>query len=194
MAETAVYREKLRLSAADYIGPNHVASAALLPITGSAVSNANIPQAIAATAAETAADLRDAKQDQGMTQRALNILEAGGADAYQRALDALRDDTREYWQDCLSDAPGDGLPYAATAAALKVWVKSHWREWYTQSIAELQHRGAIREQALGIAYAADGLQVPARYEIHLDRKLERTLAMLVRLREFRPTLTPKPST
>jgi hypothetical protein len=194
MAETAVYREKLRRSSADYFCPNHVASAALMPITGSAESKANISQAIAATAAETAGDLRDVTQDQGMTQRALSILEAGGADAYQRALDALREDTRAYWQDCLSDPPDDGLTYEATAEALKVWVESHWREWYTQSIAELQHRGAIREQALGTAYAADGLEVSARYEIHLDRKLERTLAMLVRLREFRPTPTPKPAT
>jgi hypothetical protein len=144
MAETAVYREKLRQKASDYMGPNQVASAALLPITGSAVSNANIPQAIAVTAAETARDLRDAKQDQGMTQRALSVLEAAGADAYQRALDALRDDTRKYWQDCLSDPPDDGLTYAATVEALKAWIEHHWREWYDQPVIELQHRGAIR--------------------------------------------------
>ena len=34
MAEAAVYREKLRRSASDYIGPNHVAGAALLPLPG----------------------------------------------------------------------------------------------------------------------------------------------------------------
>ena len=106
----------------------------------------------------------------------------------------MRDDTRKYWQDCLSDPPDDGLTYAATVEALKAWIEHHWREWYDQPVIELQHRGAIREQALGIAYAADGLEVPARYEIHLDRKLERTLAMLVRLREFRPSPTPRPST
>jgi hypothetical protein len=49
----------------------------------------------------------------------------------------------------------------------------------------LQHRDAIRDQALGLAYAADDLDVPARYEVHLDRKLERTLALLIRLRELR---------
>ena len=47
-----------------------------------------------------------------MTERALNILEAGGPDAYQYALGALRHDTREYWQDCLSDPkpPGTAGP------------------------------------------------------------------------------------
>ncbi len=120
-----------------------------------------------------------------MTQRALNILEAGGPDAYQRALNTLREDTREYWQDCLLDPPDDGLTYAATAEALSAWVDGHWREWYAQPITELQHRDVIRDQALGIAYTAEGLEVPVKYEIHLDRKLERTLAMLVKLRELR---------
>ena len=130
-------------------------------------------------------NLRETKRDQGMTQRALKFLEAGGAGAYERALTALRDDTREYWQDYLSDPPDGGLTYAATAEALREWLDHHRAEWYDQPIAELQHREAIRDQALGIAYGADDLEVPARYELHLDRKLERTLAMLIRLKELR---------
>jgi hypothetical protein len=189
IAEAAVYREKLRQKASDYIGPNQLASAALLPLTGESESKASIPQAVAATAAETARDLRGVKRDEGMTERALNILKAGGPDAYRYALGALRHDTREYWQDCLSDPPDDGLTYVTTAEALKAWVEHYWSAWYAQPIAELQHRDAIREQALGIAYAADGLEVPARYEIHLDRKLERTLALLIRLRELRQPAT-----
>jgi hypothetical protein len=54
----------------------------------------------------------------------------------------------------------------------------------------LAHRGAIRDQALGAAYATQDLDVPARYEVHLDRKLERTLAMLVRLKELRRPVVP----
>jgi hypothetical protein len=52
-----------------------------------------------------------------MTQRALAILEAGGPDAYDRSVAALREDTRGYWQECLDDAPDDGLTYTATADA-----------------------------------------------------------------------------
>jgi hypothetical protein len=188
MAEAAVYREKLRRSASDYIGPNHVASAAVLPLTGDPESKASIARAVAASAANTALDLRDVMRDQDMSQCALNILEADGPDAYETAVGALRDDTREYWQDCLLKPPDDGLTYVATAEALKAWIEHYWREWYDQAILELQHRDAIREQALGVAYAADGLEVPARYEIHLDRKLERTLAMLIKLHELRQPL------
>ena len=81
------------------------------------------------------------------------------------------------------------LTSTATAEALKAWIEHHWSEWYEQPTAELQHRGAIRDQAIGVAYAAQGLDVSARYEVHLDRKLERTLAMLFRLRDLRQPAT-----
>jgi hypothetical protein len=185
MAEASVFRRRLRHKATDYNGSEHIAGAALLPFTGESEARANIPCAIAATATETARDLRDVRRDQGMAQAALNILEAEGSDAYGRALAALRADTRGYWEDCLSDPPDDGLTYTATAGALAAWIRHHWREWFEDPLLELKHRDAIRDQALGIAYAADDLEVPARYEVHLDRKLERTLAMLIRLRELR---------
>ena len=73
---------------------------------------------------------------------------------------------------------------------LRAWIDRHWKEWYDDPIAELEHRDAIRDQALGAAYAAHDLDVPARYEVHLDRKLERTLAMLFRLKELRQPATP----
>jgi hypothetical protein len=188
LAEAAVYREKLRRDADGYNGSDHIVAAALLPITGEAQGKASIPRAIAATPAETARDLRDVKRDQAMTRRAWDILVVGGAGAYDRALAALRDDTRAAWLESLSDPPEDGLTYAATAEALKAWIDHHWHDWYDVPIAELQHRASIRNQALGAAYAARDLETPARYEVHLDRKLERTLAMLIRLRELRQPL------
>ena len=125
-----------------------------------------------------------------MTQRALNILQAGGPGTYERALAALRDDTRVAWEECLAEDPEDGLTYARTTEALQAWISHNWQNWYEQPIAELQHRDAIRDQALGVAYAANDLDVPARYETHLDRKLERTLAMLIRLRDLRRPSVP----
>jgi hypothetical protein len=182
MAEAAVYREKIRNDATGYQTPENLIGAALLPITGSADHKANVAQALTATAR----DLRDVKRDQAMTQKAWNILAAGGPDAYAQAAAALREDTRVYWRECLSERPDDGRPdYEPTADMLKSWIERHWQEWYDDRIAELENRSAIRDQALGIAYAAHDLDVPARYEIHLDRKLERTLALLFRLRELR---------
>ncbi len=116
-----------------------------------------------------------------MTRTAWNVLGGAEPDAYLRALAELRDDTRTHWLQCLKKRPEDGLTYTPTAEALKAWIAHHWREWYDGPIAELEHRAAIKEQALGAAYATDHLDNTARYEVHLDRKLERALAMLIRL-------------
>ena len=72
---------------------------------------------------------------------------------------------------------------------MKARIRRHWTGWYEVPIAELEHRDAIREQAIGSVYVTQRLEVTARYELYPDRKLERTLAMLSRLRvRRRPTL------
>jgi hypothetical protein len=50
---------------------------------------------------------------------------------------------------------------------------------------ELEDRPQIRQQVIGEALEPEKLEGLARYEIHLDRKLERTLTMLIRLQERR---------
>jgi hypothetical protein len=107
-----------------------------------------------------------------------------------RALAELRDDARTLWLACLKKRPEDGLSFTPTAEALSGWIGHYWQEWYDGPIAELEHRDAIKEQALGVAYATDDLEIPARYEVHLDRKLERILTMLFRLRELRRPALP----
>ena len=42
-----------------------------------------------------------------------------------------------------------------------------------------------REQAFGESLDPDKLERLGRYEVHLDRKLERMLAMLLRLKDLR---------
>jgi hypothetical protein len=58
--------------------------------------------------------------------------------------------------------------------------------WFENRRKELADRPLIREQAFGgEALDADKLERLARYEVHLDRKLERMLAMLLRLTDLR---------
>ena len=56
---------------------------------------------------------------------------------------------------------------------------------------ELSNRPLIREQAFGEALDPAKLERLGRYEVHLDRKLERMLAMLLRLKELRRTTETK---
>jgi hypothetical protein len=190
LAEAAVYRERLRKDTTSTLDPDQVACAALLPLVGKRKVKADVPQALAATPADTARDLRDVRRDQAMTSKAVNILAAGGPDTYARALSALREDTRSYWLECLEEADAGDPTYKPSAEALEAWIRQHWPEWYEGPIAELEHRDAIREQAFGSAYTSQRLEITTRYEVHLDRKLERTLVMLFRLKELRRAATP----
>ena len=57
--------------------------------------------------------------------------------------------------------------------------------WYSDRRKELENRPLIRTQAFAEAFDPDRLNDLERYETHLDRKLERTLAMLIRLQDLR---------
>lgn len=50
---------------------------------------------------------------------------------------------------------------------------------------EARHHEAIKNQAMGEGLQAWKLEKLARYETHLDRKFERTLGMLVKLKDLR---------
>jgi hypothetical protein len=56
---------------------------------------------------------------------------------------------------------------------------------------ELENRSLIQEQAFGEAIDPDRLEGLARYEAHLDRKLERMLTMLIRLKDLKGAPNPK---
>lgn len=126
-----------------------------------------------------------------MTRRALDRLRAGGAKAYAEALAALRENTRAWWQDQLAGEADDGddeeHPPAADAAGLRRFLEEKVLPWYEARRKELAHRPLLREQAFGEALNPDRLERLGRYEVHLDRKLERMLAMLLRLKERRST-------
>ena len=57
--------------------------------------------------------------------------------------------------------------------------------WFEKRKKELANRPLIREQAFGESLDPDKLERLGRYEVHLDRKLERMLAMLLRLKDLR---------
>ena len=81
----------------------------------------------------------------------------------------------------------DEAPATADRAGLLRFLKQEILPSYTQRRTELNNRSLIRAQALGEAFNPDRLEQLGRYEVHLDRKLERTLAMLIRVKELRNT-------
>jgi hypothetical protein len=76
---------------------------------------------------------------------------------------------------------------AATAGVegLRRFLESELLPWFENRKKELANRPLIREQAFGEALDPDKLERLGRYEVHLDRKLERMLTMLLRLKDLR---------
>jgi hypothetical protein len=152
--------------------------------------------AIRATQEDTEAEFRDLAEDEAMTARALAILRTGRAEAYDQALAALREDSREAWTETLegrSEAGDDStvdVPYWSDAPGLRRFLENEIMPCYAKRRRELEHRHLIRAQAFGEALDPHRLERLARYEVHLDRKLERILGMLLRLQELRRTITP----
>jgi hypothetical protein len=148
-----------------------------------------VSAAVRATAADTDEDMADVAADETVTRRALELLASKRNDAYEVALAALREDTQAWWTDVLARDPDeleeDEQPATADVEGLRRFLEGEVLAWFENRRKELDNRPLIREQALGEALDPDKLERLGRYEVHLDRKLERMLAMLLRLKELR---------
>ncbi len=128
-----------------------------------------------------------------MTRRAIgHLLGSGRDDAYEAALAALGEDTRDWWADVLArarDEPEeeDEAPATADVGGLRRFLEAEVLPWFEARRKELANRPLVREQAFGESLEPDRLERLGRYEVHLDRKLERTVTMLLRLKEPRGT-------
>lgn len=123
---------------------------------------------------------RDAKHDLEATQKAASMLRRGGANAYEKALRALQPDSREWWQSYVEDEE-----YLPTAEGLAQFIREHLEPLCIGIEKEARHHEAIKAQTLGEGLQVYRLEKLNRYETHLDRKFERTLAMLLKLKELR---------
>lgn len=143
---------------------------------------------------DTAAERDDIAADEAMTRQALAILEGHRNDAYEAALSALRADTREWWADALTSDPGEQeegeATYEADVPSLRRFIEHEVLSWFADRKREIAHRPLIREQASGEALNPDRLDRLGRYEVHLDRKFERTLGMLLKLQTLRRPRLP----
>jgi hypothetical protein len=145
----------------------------------------------------TAKDLVELKRREASTRSALEILSAGKAGAYEAALDELDERTLTSWQEQLAPKLEDtdedkgqdeyGEPYTADATGLAEYLEHSVLPGCARQLRYVENRSVIRAQVLGEALDFDRLERLGRYEVHLDRKLERMLIMLLRLQGLRRT-------
>lgn len=121
-----------------------------------------------------------ARHDLEATQKAAAILRRGSANAYDKAQRALLPDSRDWWEEYVGEEQ-----YPATAEGLASFIREHLEPLCLGMEREARHHEAIKAQTLGEGLQVHRLEKLTRYETHLDRKFERTLAMLVKLKELR---------
>lgn len=149
-----------------------------------AESRLNVPVELAEAMRENSSQKRkrvaEAEDDMVATRRALEILRHGGSRAYARALRALTPGSVDWWTDKLEDSD-----VSATAKDLEAFVAGELTQFCRSQLVEASSLDAIKAQTLGEGLQAHRLEKLNRYETHLDRKFERTLAMLLKLKELR---------
>ena len=134
---------------------------------------------------DVAENQRVTRDDIEATNKAGAILRKGGDRAYEKALRALLPDSREWWESYLEDDE-----YSADAEGLASFITEHLSPLCHQQEKESRHHDAIVNQTIGEGLHAHRLEQLSRYETHLDRKFERTLAMLIKLKELRKPRNP----
>jgi hypothetical protein len=185
LAEAAVHRRGLKAT----LEPHRNTVKAALAHLDAGDQFERVVDAIRATAADTEEDLVAMQEDETMTHRALALLGSSRNDAYEAALAALREDTQDWWADMLARNPDELEEDEAAATAdpegLRRFLQGEVMPWFENRKKELTNRSLICEQAFGEALDPDKLERLGRYEVHLDRKLERMLTILLRLKELR---------
>lgn len=188
LAEAAAHRRGLAGTLSPY---RETVKAALVHLDAVGESE-RVVDAIRATATDTENDIIDMMADETSTHRAIDLLGTGRNDAYEAALAALHEDTQAWWVDVLERDPDDltedEAPATADVEGLRLFLEAEVLPWFETRKKELANRKLIREQAFGEALDSDKLEQLGRYEVHLDRKLERMLTMLLRLKELRQTI------
>jgi len=132
------------------------------------------------TTEDIAESQKSAALDLAATQKAAAILRKGGPNAYHRARRALIADSRDWW-----DEHVDEESHPATAEGLAKFIRETLEPICYRMEREARFTPAIKAQTLGEGLRAHLLEKLNRYETHLDRKFERTLAMILKLKELR---------
>lgn len=162
---------------------NYSAQDALLA-TSYKVKNFDIRQAVTCTDIETHESLSQTKEKLDCCIAAEQILEE--TESYENGLAALHEDDQNNWQEDWDNDDENDIS-SATAEGLLSWIEDA-RKHYEALVYELENRPKVKQQILGKSFLSDKeLNKYARYENHLDKKFEKHLAMLLKLKDLRGT-------
>ena len=123
--------------------------------------------------------LQSATGDLAATEKAQGILNAGGRDCYKKAVNALQPDSRDWWLECVANGE-----FKACTNDLTAFIDEQLLHVCEAEEKNARFHHQIKQQTLGESLQCHRLVKLNRYETHLDRKFERTLAMLIKLKSM----------
>ena len=132
------------------------------------------------TPADNAESLKSAELDLAAGQKAAAILRKGGVNAYDKARRALIPESRDWWDEHVADEE-----HPANADGLARFIRDSLEPLCYRMVQEARFTPEIKAQTVGEGLQVHRLEKLNRYETHLDRKFERTLAMLLKLKDLR---------
>ena len=177
MAEGAKINEGLKSTLSS---PNSVMPSAAPFQHGLSGENTDLRDLVDTTPEQTAEIQRDAELDLAATEKAASILSKGGMNAYTKARRALIPESRNWWDEHVTEEE-----YPAPAEGLAEFIHDSLEPLCYRMVNEAKFTPAIKTQILGEGLRAHLLEKLNRYETHLDRKFERTLAMILKLKQLR---------
>jgi hypothetical protein len=160
-------------------------SAAVPLESGLKAEGSDLNDLLNATPEEISDRLREAEIDLGATRKADAILRKGGTKAYEKARNALIPESRDWWDEYVEEEE-----YPATAEGLASFIRETLEPICYRMVKEAQFAPEIKAQTFGEGLQVHRLEKLNRYETHLDRKFERTLAMLLKLKDIRRPVNP----
>lgn len=147
---------------------------------GMASETTDVRDLLDLTPKDVAESQQKAVLDLAATKRASAILRKGGPNAYAKARRVLIQESRDWWDEYVEEEE-----HPATAEGLAQFIRKTLEPACYRMEREARFTPAIKMQTLGEGLRAHLLEKLNRYETHLDRKFERTLAMLLKLKQLR---------
>lgn len=172
LAEASLYRKGLANNAYHTHDRDRLLRAALIGKTVVHTSSVSVDKAV--TPSEKAS-LADAAKAYASLNRTLDKVRE--AESFAEAIEVLPKAQLSDWMESIGE-------YDESYEGLLEWL-TDWVTHYQQDAVAYQYGEELNAQLIGEAFNADKLESIGRYETQLDRKFERTLGMLLKLRELR---------
>jgi len=145
--------------------------------------DASVSTALTTSSEDRDLELSNTQEIIAATEKALEFAENG---KYEPALEKLHPDTVEWWDETIEEPEEDGgYENVASSKCLARWIRFDVMPWIKGVERTLNHQEDIRNQSFGESLDPEKFNELGRWEAHLDRKLERTLAMLMKLKQLR---------